>query len=216
MSRCFCSVARCRGGTWGGGHLSRFSLACLRARAAGNRGLDPAGLPRLGQPAGRVRVDRGRPLSYNHMLSRSIAAAFGEPHSSGVFSYGRETGPRIRFSRLSEPGLKTTLNEVVFPQYPFLGEIKRILAGDPGTEDAASMQASPGLVRPFSGCTHLGSGPGGTVRLERHGVMAWSPDVASQRVLAHYDGGRRGLTRSGRTQLGDRLMVGQVPLEHFV
>src|SRR5258708_2387233 len=74
------------------------------------------------------------------LLSRSIAAAFGEPHSSGVFSEAVDA----RVDRAEDPllalvrtGIENDFERVVFPQYPFLGEIKRILAGVPGTEDAA-------------------------------------------------------------------------------
>ncbi len=56
-----------RGGARRGGiPAPRYSVAALRARSAGNWGFDPPGLPRLGQPAGRVRVDQPGPLSYNH------------------------------------------------------------------------------------------------------------------------------------------------------
>ena len=76
-----------RGGTRGGGLPSaRYSVATLRPRPAGNRGFYPPGLPRLGQPAGRAALTLAAPSATITVLSRSIAAAFGEPHSSGVFS----------------------------------------------------------------------------------------------------------------------------------
>src|SRR6202451_1623458 len=73
-------------------------------------------------------------------LSRSIAVAFGEPHSSGVFSgvvslrEDRAGGP-LRV--LVRPGIENDFEQVVFPQHPFLGGIKRILAAGSSTEDAA-------------------------------------------------------------------------------
>jgi 4-diphosphocytidyl-2-C-methyl-D-erythritol kinase len=72
-------------------------------------------------------------------LSRSIAVAFGEPHSSGVFSEAvttREDRAEDPLLALVRTGIENDFEQVVFPQYPFLGEIKRILAGS-STEDAA-------------------------------------------------------------------------------
>jgi 4-diphosphocytidyl-2-C-methyl-D-erythritol kinase len=108
------------------------------------------------------------------VLSRSIAAAFGEPHSSGVFS----EAVNARADRAEDPllalvrtGIENDFEQVVFPQYPFLGEIKRILAGAPGTEDAAVYAGLSG-----SGSALFGLYPTSAaaqtalVRLERHGV----------------------------------------------
>ena len=108
------------------------------------------------------------------VLSRSIAAAFGEPHSSGVFSEAVDA----RADRAEDPllalvrtGIENDFERVVFPQYPFLGEIKRILAGVPGTEDAAVYAGLSG-----SGSALFGLYPTSAaaqtalVRLERHGV----------------------------------------------
>jgi 4-diphosphocytidyl-2-C-methyl-D-erythritol kinase len=69
-------------------------------------------------------------------LSRSIAAAFGEPHSSGVFSR-REDRAEDPLLALVRTGIENDFERVVFPQYPFLGEIKRILASGSSAEDAA-------------------------------------------------------------------------------
>ncbi len=72
-------------------------------------------------------------------LSRSIAVAFGEPHSSGVFSdvvNPREDRAEDPLLALVRTGIENDFEQVVFPQHPFLGEIKRILAGS-STEDAA-------------------------------------------------------------------------------
>jgi 4-diphosphocytidyl-2-C-methyl-D-erythritol kinase len=74
----------------------------------------------------------GAPTATMELLSRSIAVAFGEPHSSGVFSSGedRAEDPLLALVRT---GIENDFERVVFPQYPFLGQIKRILAGSPGT-----------------------------------------------------------------------------------
>src|SRR6202167_5309358 len=74
-------------------------------------------------------------------LSRSIAVAFGEPHSSGVFSdvvNPREDRAEDPLLALVRTGIENDFEQVVFPQHPFLGEIKRILVGGPSTEDASS------------------------------------------------------------------------------
>ena len=104
------------------------------------------------------------------VLSRSIAVAFGEPHSSGVFSL-REDRAEDPLLALVRTGIENDFEQVVFPQHPFLGEIKRILVGGPSTEDAAihaglsgSGSALFGLYRtPAAAQAALG-------RLQRHGV----------------------------------------------
>src|SRR5580692_10260491 len=73
-------------------------------------------------------------------LSRSIAVAFGEPHSSGVFSEVvnlREDRAEDPLLALVRTGIENDFEQVVFPQHPFLGEIKRILVGGSSPEDAA-------------------------------------------------------------------------------
>jgi 4-diphosphocytidyl-2-C-methyl-D-erythritol kinase len=63
-------------------------------------------------------------------LSRSIAAAFGEPHSSGVFSDAvnaiedRAEDPLLALVRA---GIKNDFEQVVFPEYPELSEGKSAL-----------------------------------------------------------------------------------------
>jgi 4-diphosphocytidyl-2-C-methyl-D-erythritol kinase len=108
------------------------------------------------------------------VLSRSIAAAFGEPHSSGVFSEAVDA----RADRAEDPllalvrtGIENDFERVVFPQYPFLGEIKRILAGVPGTEDAAVYAGLSGSGSALFGLYPTSAGAqAALVRLERHGV----------------------------------------------
>jgi 4-diphosphocytidyl-2-C-methyl-D-erythritol kinase len=108
------------------------------------------------------------------VLSRSIAAAFGEPHSSGVFSEAVDA----RVDRAEDPllalvrtGIENDFERVVFPQYPFLGEIKRILAGVPGTEDAAVYAGLSGSGSALFGLyATSAAAQAALVRLERHGV----------------------------------------------
>jgi 4-diphosphocytidyl-2-C-methyl-D-erythritol kinase len=108
------------------------------------------------------------------LLSRSIAAAFGEPHSSGVFS----EAVNARVDRAEDPllalvrtGIENDFERVVFPQYPFLGEIKRILAGVPSTEDAAVYAGLSGSGSALFGLyATSAAAQAALVRLERHGV----------------------------------------------
>jgi 4-diphosphocytidyl-2-C-methyl-D-erythritol kinase len=108
------------------------------------------------------------------LLSRSIAAAFGEPHSSGVFSEAVDA----RVDRAEDPllalvrtGIENDFERVVFPQYPFLGEIKRILAGVPSTEDAAVYAGLSGSGSALFGLyATSAAAQAALVRLERHGV----------------------------------------------
>ena len=115
-------------------------------------------------------------LTLNHpsatimKLSRSIAAAFGEPHSSGVFSQ-REDRAEDPLLALVRTGIENDFEQVVFPQYPFLGDIKRILAGPPNTEDAALYAALSGSGSALFGLYRTSeSAQQARVRLERHGV----------------------------------------------
>ena len=78
----------------------------------------------------------GTPSDTLTRLSRSIAAAFGEPHSSGVFSL-REDRAEDPLLALVRTGIENDFEQVVFPQYPSLGEIKRILVGGSSSEDPA-------------------------------------------------------------------------------
>ncbi len=69
-------------------------------------------------------------------LSRSIAVAFSEPCSSGVFSR-REDQPETPLLALVRTGIENDFERVVFPQYPFLGGIKRVLSGESDPEETA-------------------------------------------------------------------------------
>jgi 4-diphosphocytidyl-2-C-methyl-D-erythritol kinase len=107
-------------------------------------------------------------------LSRSIAAAFGEPHSSGVFSEAvnaREDRAEDPLLALVRTGIENDFEQVVFPQHPFLGEIKRILAGVPSTEDAAVYAGLSGSGSALFGLYRTSAAAqAALVRLERHGV----------------------------------------------
>ncbi|HUY81658.1 MAG TPA: hypothetical protein VMU92_08035 [Acidobacteriaceae bacterium] len=69
-------------------------------------------------------------------LSRTFASVFCEPHSSGVFALGQDhaLNPLLALVRT---GIENDFEEVVFPQNPLFGEIKRTLAGSDVPEQAA-------------------------------------------------------------------------------
>ena len=81
------------------------------------------------------------------VLSRALSAAFCEPHSSGVFfeDLAAISGLPVNFSAgandpllaLVRTGIENDFEEVVFPQNPLLGEIKRVLAASEEPERAA-------------------------------------------------------------------------------
>ncbi len=105
-------------------------------------------------------------------LSRSIAAAFGEPHSSGVFSSGedRAEDPLLALVRT---GIENDFERVVFPQNPFLGDIKRILVGGSSTEDAAIFAGLSGSGSALFGLYPTGSAAQAAVlRLQQQGVAS--------------------------------------------
>jgi 4-diphosphocytidyl-2-C-methyl-D-erythritol kinase len=108
------------------------------------------------------------------LLSRSIAAAFGEPHSSGVFSEvvsPREDRAEDPLLALVRTGIENDFEQVVFPQYPFLGEIKRILASGSSTEDAAIHAGLSGSGSALFGLYRTPEAAQAALeRLERHGV----------------------------------------------
>jgi len=80
-------------------------------------------------------------------LSRALSAALCEPHSSGIFSedLAANSGHPANFSAeakdpllaLVRTGIENDFEEVVFPQNPLLGEIKRVLAAADYPERAA-------------------------------------------------------------------------------
>jgi 4-diphosphocytidyl-2-C-methyl-D-erythritol kinase len=60
-------------------------------------------------------------------LSRALASALCEPHSSGVFRLAGDLAGNSLLA-LVRTGIENDFEEVVFPQNPSLGEIKRVLA----------------------------------------------------------------------------------------
>ena len=87
-------------------------------------------------------------------LSRSLASAWSVPYSSGV-SPQRGDRPRIRFSRLSEPGLKTTSKRSSFLNTPFSETSSAFLRFriQKHRSSRLFMRRSQVRVQPFSGFT---------------------------------------------------------------
>jgi 4-diphosphocytidyl-2-C-methyl-D-erythritol kinase len=87
-------------------------------------------------------------------LSRALSTVFCEPHSSGVFleDLAAISGPSANFTAgaknpllaLVRTGIENDFEEVVFPQNPLLGEIKRVLAASEEPECAALYAALSG------------------------------------------------------------------------
>ena len=72
---------------------------------------------------------------------------------------------------LVRTGIENDFEQVVFPQYPFLGEIKRILVGGSRTEDAAIYAGLSGSGSALFGLYRTpGAAQAALERLERHGV----------------------------------------------
>ncbi|MGC2398673.1 MAG: 4-(cytidine 5'-diphospho)-2-C-methyl-D-erythritol kinase [Acidobacteriaceae bacterium] len=112
----------------------------------------------------------GAPSATIDKLSRSVAVAFGEPHSSGVFSLreGRAEDPLLALVRT---GIENDFERVVFPQYPLLGQIKRILAGTLGTAEAAIYAGLSGSGSALFGLFRTTEAARAALtRLERQGI----------------------------------------------
>lgn len=90
--------------------------------------------------ASSLQLTHASPSSKLNRLSRSLASAFSEPHSSGVLALGQDLaekseaspgtlgGGRNPLLALVRTGIENDFEEVVFPQNPLFGIIKRALA----------------------------------------------------------------------------------------
>jgi 4-diphosphocytidyl-2-C-methyl-D-erythritol kinase len=103
-------------------------------------------------------------------LSRSVAVAFSEPHSSGVFFLGEDRAENPLLA-LVRTGIENDFERVVFTQYPFLGDIKRILAGNFGTVEDATYAGLSGSGSALFGLYRTEeAAQSALLRLEQHGV----------------------------------------------
>ena len=134
--------------------------------------------------SGNAGLTRPGPSDRLMKLSRSLAAALCEPHSSGVFALGDDLAENFKpandFDGLSDPllalvrtGIENDFEEVVFPQYPSLGEIKRVLAASDIPEQAAiyaSLSGSGSAVFGLYGSARAAESA--VIRLEEQGVRS--------------------------------------------
>lgn len=74
-------------------------------------------------------------------LSRIFASALCEPHSSGVFRNAEDLAGNPLLA-LVRTGIENDFEEVVFPQSPLLGEIKRILVGSGLSPEQSAVYAA--------------------------------------------------------------------------
>lgn len=103
-------------------------------------------------------------------LSQAFAASFCEPHSSGVFAMG-EGLAGDPLSALVRTGIENDFEEVVFPQHPSLGEIKRILVGNSGDQAIhAALSGSGSAV--FGLYQTEAAAIAAEVRLKEHGTAS--------------------------------------------
>lgn len=114
-------------------------------------------------------------------LSRSIAAAWSEPHSSGVFPPHGPSGPLEKRRDLAETpllalvrtGIANDFEEVVFRQHPPLADIKRLLANSGHPEDEALCAGLSGSGSALFGLYRTAQAADRAVaRLADHGVRA--------------------------------------------
>ena len=99
-----------------------------------------------------TQLTHATPSGRLNMLSRTFASVYCEPHSSGVFALGQDLAenPANRFAGMNpllalvRTGIENDFEEVVFPQNPLFGEIKRTLAVSDDPEQAAVYAALSG------------------------------------------------------------------------
>jgi 4-diphosphocytidyl-2-C-methyl-D-erythritol kinase len=114
-------------------------------------------------------------------LSRSLASAFCEPHSSGVFASGADLAERISANPFVEAnpllalvrtGIENDFEEVVFPQNPLFGTIKLALAASDDPEHAAIYAALSGSGSALFGLYRTAAADAAEERLAKMGVRS--------------------------------------------
>lgn len=117
------------------GSLERLANQESRAPYA-SWNLDPEG-------GSGARLTRPTPSGKLNTLSRLLASAYCEPYSSGVFASGADLALNPLLA-LVRTGIENDFEEVVFPQNPLFGTIKRALAASDDPEHAAMYAALSG------------------------------------------------------------------------
>ncbi|MGB7188944.1 MAG: 4-(cytidine 5'-diphospho)-2-C-methyl-D-erythritol kinase [Acidobacteriaceae bacterium] len=97
----------------------------------------------MADPSSSSQLTPVPPSSTLKGLSRSLASAFCEQHSSGVFALGENLALNLLLA-LVQTGIENDFEEVVFPQNPQFGTIKRALAASDDPEHAAIYAALSG------------------------------------------------------------------------
>jgi 4-diphosphocytidyl-2-C-methyl-D-erythritol kinase len=126
-----------------------------------------------------------RPSDRLSELSRTLTAALCEPHSSGVFTLDEglaeiSSSPASFLTGLSNPllalvrtGIENDFEEVVFPKYPLLGDIKRVLAASDLPDQGAlyaSLSGSGSALFGLYGAEEAAESA--VVRLQERGVRS--------------------------------------------
>src|SRR5438552_6563809 len=115
----------------GAGGFARATASQLSTagRPQGPSGLRPAGQPRAAVATqspntSLAKLTLSLPSDRMNGLSRTLSAWLSEPYSGAPFGRGRAENPLLALVRA---GIKNDFEEVVFPEYPELGEAKRAL-----------------------------------------------------------------------------------------
>ena len=119
-------------------------------------------------------VDRDAPLSYNRRVESVDRCCIWRTALLRCLlrsSNPREDRAEDPLLALVRTGIENDFEQVVFPQHPFLGEIKRILVGGSSTEDAAIHAGLSGSGSALFGLYPTpGAAQAAFERLERHAV----------------------------------------------
>ena len=126
-------------------------------------------------------------------LSRLLASAYCEPYSSGVFASGadlaeRSGPPANEFAGAKNPllalvrtGIENDFEEVVFPQNPLFGTIKRALAASDDPEHAAIYAALSGSGSALFGLYRTDAAAGAAEeRLAKIGVRSMRTETLTR------------------------------------
>jgi len=113
-------------------------------------------------------------------LSRLLASAYCEPHSSGVFASGADLAENPLLA-LVRTGIENDFEEVVFPQNPLFGTIKRALAALDDRDHAAIYAALSGSGSALFGLYRTAAGADAAEeRLAKMGVRSMRTETLTR------------------------------------